>query len=254
MGAAGTRAMPSLPPTDQAAIMKVLCDDELEKDAQGWVCRHPGTDDSDEPWEERWAGAHRGRFVARPGEWLVSLRRTCIGGFCPPHAHILRKVSGRWRVTHELQVDKGIDEQCLQLGGMADGFDRLVCLDWTGPNQGFMFGRLSLRSFEGGTETTTPLMTKEQGGECFLARPDLPEQQDDRLTLERATRSYPGTAFTAILQIRRGPCDPNARDKDVVVTEKATHVLRFLRRGNTVAPDAATAAILKAEDWSPDPK
>lgn len=245
---------PSLSPADQAAIMKVLCGGQMEKDAQGWICRDPGTDDFGQPWEQRWAGARRGRFAAREDEWLVSLRRACVGGFCPAEAYILRKVGGRWRQTHELQVDRGIDDECLQLGGMSDGFDRLACLDWSGPNQGFMFGRLSLRSFAGGTETTTPLMTKSQGGECFLADPHLPERHEDALTLQSPTAADPQAAFTAILQIRRGPCDPKEREKDVVMTDGARHVLRFLRRGNAVVPDAATAAILDAEGWTPDPR
>ena len=249
-GASASRA-PALSPTEQAAIMRVLCDGELEKDAQGWICRDPGTDDFGQPWEQRWLSAWRGRFVVRPDEWLVSLERPCMGSFCPREAYILRKVRGTWRRTHELQVDKGIDDDCLPLGGMADGFDRLVCLDTAGPHQGFMFERLSVRSFAGGEEKTQPLMQKSQGGECFLSDPGLPEHHDDVLTLSREAAPDRQAAFTAHLQVRRGPCDPARRDKDVPVVVKSQHVLRFIRRGNDVVPDAATAAIIQAEGWSP---
>jgi hypothetical protein len=241
---------PTLSPSDQAAIMKVVCDGELLKDAAGWLCRLEATDESGQPLEERWVSARQGRFVAHPDEWLVSLSSTCIYRYCPAEAHVVRKVKGTWRRTHEIDIDAPLGEDCVQFGGMEDGLERLACLDATGPNQGFMSERLTVLSLAGGKEKSKPLMQKDQGGECFLS-PPLDEHQDDILTIQRGDVADPQVAFTMRLQVRRAACDPKSADYHGPLVVKSEHVLAFFRSGNDVVPDAASARIINAEGWSP---
>lgn len=245
--AAGGTA-PTLPPADEAAIMEVLCDADLTRDKQGWVCTDPNIDDFGIPFQQRMRSAWRGRFVDHPGEWIVTLTRPCMGPYCPSESHVLRKVGRNWRVTHALELDRDIGDPCLVLAGTGGARDRLVCLAAVGPHQGFMSEYLNVLSFAGGEATTQTLMAKEQGGECFLD-PPLPEHQEDELTLLSAD----GAGFTARLRVRRAPCDAKTDDRHGPVITKGEHILRFVRRHSAIAPDAATAEIIRRHDWEAGP-
>jgi hypothetical protein len=247
--ASGASSSPALAPSDQAAIMKVLCEGDLKKDAHGWICRGPGEADDGVPWEERWESAYQGRFVARPDEWIVSTRGSCTGPYCPASAYVVRKVGGTWRRTHEIELDQPLPEDCLRFGGMPDGLDRLACVGSGGLHQGFLSLRLAVMSFAGGEQTAAALMQKDLGGECFLV-PPAKEMKDDDLTLQRAG-GEPRTAFTVRLEVRRAPCDTARDEGNGPIVVKASHVLRFVRRGNDVVPDDASARIIAAEDWAP---
>lgn len=238
----------TLSPSDQGAIMKAVCKGKLEKDAAGWVCRDAAADASAQGWEQRWVSARRGRFVAQPDEWLVSLSRTCVERVCPAEVHVVRRIKGSWRSTHEIGTAALLSEDCVQFGGLPDGLDRLACLDATGPNQGFMSQRLAVLSFAGGTLKNEPLMQKDQNGECYLS-PPLKEYQDDVLTIQPGNDAQ--TAFSARLQVRRAPCDPASAESHGPVAAKAEHTLRFVRSGEAVVPDPASAAVIEAEGWTP---
>lgn len=252
LGIRTVAAAPALTPSDQAAIMKALCTDELKKDEKGWVCVEPPVEEGGDPVERRWLTARRGRFVVHPDEWLVSIDLGCGRMGCEGDTHVFRKLRGRWRRTHTFELFPALGDNCTPFGGMPDGLERLVCLDFSGPHQGFMSQRVAVLSFAGGEPKVDALTQKDRGGECFLERPG-PEHKGDVLTVERGKPTDTDVAFTVRLEMRRAPCvGPDSNDDGHgPMTVKGTHVLRFIRRGNDVVPDSASGEIIAAEDWAP---
>jgi hypothetical protein len=249
--APGTAAAPpSLSATDEAAIMRLLCEGTLARDARGWVCTDTETTDGAEPGQQRWHSAWRGRFVEHPGEWIVTLSRTCDFRYCPFDSHVVRKVGGRWRRERPLRLEEdieyeiGIGDDCVLLAGTKGGLDRLACLDASGPHQGFVFERLRVLSFADGEVAEQLLMARGQGGECFLDPPGKEVRADDVALL-----ADDGRALTVRLRVRAGPCDRSQPDGNGPIALRAEHVLRFVRDGAALKPDAATAEILQRYDW-----
>ena len=89
----------SLPAADRLALLRLLCETEVGRDAEGWVC---GTGEeaaeADPRTQRRWLGARRGRFVARGRPFPVAAR---------PGANtvsLLGRVSGLSPGTYRLAV------------------------------------------------------------------------------------------------------------------------------------------------------
>jgi hypothetical protein len=242
----------ALSPADQKAVLEVLCEDgDVEKGRDGWFCRLETTDDFGERFELHWISAWRGRFAAHPDEWVVSLRGTCPYRYCPGEVDVVRRVKGAWRRTHQIDVEAPLPRDCARFGGMPDGFDRLACIQGTGPHMGFLFHRLETVALVGGDITARTLMEKEQGGECFLDPPGG-EYEEDLLTLDRTGGANADEAFAVRLEVRRAPCTPDGPEDHGPLVAKAERRLRFVRSGNEVVPDAASKAIIAAEGWAPE--
>jgi hypothetical protein len=193
--------------------------------------------------------------VKGDGEWLVSLAGPCIGG-CPGVTFVARQQGGRWV---QVAADPGgpIDERlvtdaCVTVRGLADGWDRIACRVSAGPHQGFMTELLELRAYAKDVPERQ-LLFKEHGGECTLGDPAARVEYDgDVLSGLSAGEAGSDTALTVTLTVRRARCAPGVEDPEAQATVRATHVLRFVRRGNDVVLDAATAAIVTRHGWLPE--
>ena len=247
--AAPTAASPAPPPAlsaaDEAAIMRLLCEGQLSKDARGWVCRDEETVDGNGPWEQRWHSAWPGRFIAHANEWVVTRYRTCDFRYCPFDSHVVRKVGAKWQVVKELEMEDGPGPSCVRLAGAGAALDRLACLDASGPNQGFMFERLRVLSFAGGEVAEQRLLAHGQGGECYL---DLPEEEMRADEVE--ILGDDGKTLTMRLKIRAAPCDKAHPDGHGAIAERGEHLLRFVRDGENLVPDEATKALIERYGWN----
>ena len=239
---------PSLSEKDEAAIMRLLCEHELTRDGRGWVCTDPETIDGVGSFQQRWQSAWPGRFIEQPGEWVVTLYRTCDFAYCPFDSYVVRKTAGKWRTVRELDSETAIGNECVRIGGAAGALDRLACLSASGPNQGFMFERLVLLSFAGGKVTEQVLMARGQGGEGYLQPPEKEVRGD-----EIAIIGDDGTALTVRLKVRAAPCDPAQPEGNGPFATRGEHVLRFRHDGAALGPDAATAEIIRRYDWLQSP-
>ena len=247
--AAALAAPPSaLSSADEAAIMRLLCEGKLTRDGRGWVCTDDAASDGNEPWQQRWQSAWRGRFVERPDEWIVTLYRTCPWASCPFDSSVVRKAGGKWIKVRALEIEEAIGHECLLLAGGQGVLDRLACLGAVGPNQGFMFEMLRVLSFAGGEVAEQTLMARGQGGECYLDPPDKEVRADEVELL-----ADDGKALTVRLRVRAAPCDRAQPEGHGTMRDLAEHVLRFERDGAALKPDATTAALIRRYDWLQTP-
>jgi hypothetical protein len=239
-----TVATPALSAVDEAAIMQLLCDGELSRDARGWVCRDEETIDGNGPWEQRWHSAWPGRFIQHANEWLVTRFRTCDFRYCPFDSHVVRKVRAKWQVVKELEMDDGPGPACVRLAGGGTALDRLACLDASGPNQGFLFERLRVLSFAGGEVSEQLLLAHAQGGECFLDPPEKEMRADEVEII-----GDDGKTLTVSLKIQAAPCDAATPEGHGAIVARGAHVLRFVREGERLVPDAATKELIERHAW-----
>jgi hypothetical protein len=235
---------------DQGRIMKIICAGALTKEKTGWTCSIEDADEYDRFAELHWSTAMQGHWIERDGEWLVTVTGVCRQG-CPLMSYVFINNENGW--IKEKEFEGGIHAGCIKAGGFADGLDRAVCVDSAGPFQGFMAQSLVVRSFAGGTESAVELAYSEQGGECYLAHPpDKAEFRNDEVI--DLTPGEPGSeiAFTATLELHRlDKCDSTIEDPEKRAVIKGRHILKFMKRGNQVVPDAETKAIIDQSDWTP---
>lgn len=224
----------------------------VTKDRRGWLCENSQPpDESPFSSELRWSSARRGRFVADDGEWLVSLQSGCLHG-CRGTTAILKRAGQGWQVLHEDETL--VTDDCAVLRA-PDGFDRVACLVGGGPLQGFMTEALLVSSFVAGRSRGQRLLDKEHGAECYLARSPTPAEHDlDRLSMLTAPRDAGRGALTVRLQVRRLGCEVETDDPDALAQVKAEHVLRFVWRGEVLAPDAASADLIRRTGWAELPQ
>ena len=67
---------------DRLAILRLVCEGNLVREARGWVCKDPHPADNlmaSRTAELRWGTAFPGRFVAGDGEWLVGSTASAWG-------------------------------------------------------------------------------------------------------------------------------------------------------------------------------
>lgn len=243
---AASSGQPQLSPFDRDALLTAACSwaDDARAETAKQRCAPPS--------DLVWSSARPGRFVAGDGEWLVSLAGPCIGG-CPGVTFVARKQSGRWVRVFDEPDERLVTDECVTVRGLADGWDRVACLVGAGPNQGFMTDLLELRAWAKGV-SERQLLFKEHGGECTLGDPSKRVEYDG----DELSRLAPGpadtdTALTVQLSVTRARCaaslddDPGKR-----ATVRSTHTLRFVRRGNDVVQDPATAALVAKHGWRPE--
>jgi len=230
-----------LSPTE-ASLLKVACSwaDGSRADVAKRKCGAPS--------ELEWSSARRGRFVERDGEWLVSLASPCIGG-CSGLTFVARRTAGRWT---KLYQDEGlVTDGCVTVR-LADGRDRVACMGSAGPHMGFMTEWLELSGFYEGAPQRRLLM-RDLGGECWLPeRAEKAEYVGDSLDDLSGGEAASETAVTVRLTVSRADCDPAVEDPGKTAVTKGTFTLRFVKRGNDVAPDAATAALMERYGWVPE--
>jgi hypothetical protein len=239
----------ALSPADRDALLTAAC--SWADGARAEVAKERCAPPSDLVWST----ARPGRFVQGDGEWLVSLAGPCIGG-CPGVTFVARKQGGRW-VQVPGDADEPTDERlvtdaCVTVHGLADGWDRIACHVSAGPHQGFMAEILELRTYAKGVPERQ-LLFKEHGGECSLPGPSAKAEYDgDELSDLTGSQAGSDVALTVRLTVRRAQCVPGADDDDARATVRGQHVLRFVRRGNDVVQDEATAALVMRFGWTPE--
>lgn len=235
-----------LSPPDRDALLTAACSwtDGARAETAKQRCAPPS--------DLVWSTARPGRFVAGDGEWLVSLAGPCIGG-CPGVTFVARQQAGRWVRVFDEPDERLVTDACVTVRGLADGWDRVACLVGAGPNQGFMTELLELRAWAKGVPERQ-LLFKEHGGECTLGDPSARVEYDgDELSHLAAGAAGTDTALTVRLTVKRARCAAS-RDDDPEkrATVRGTHTLRFVRRGNDVVQDAATAALVTKHGWLPE--
>ena len=242
--AAAPAAKDALSPAEHAAIMKALCTGSFESDAQGPICRDAEEFPDERLTELRWLSAHRGRFVAQDGEWLVSLQGLCLQG-CAGWTYVVAKTDTGWKKLAE--GDGRVGDACAIVSGMADGYDRVACVDRVAEPGGTSLHWLDVRTFAGGKPADERLLESSQGGECTAPdRPKDAELKADRLQGLKAGAPGSGVALSVVLNVRRRPCgDPAKTDPP----SQAKHVLRFVAKGETIAPDDASSSIIDKYGW-----
>ena len=187
------------------------------------------------PSDLEWSSARPGRFVQGDGEWLVSLAGPCIRG-CPGVTFIARKTGGRWTTLGG--DEQLVTESCVTVRGLADGLDRVACAGAAGPHQGSMAVFVDVRRYAKDA-SDDQLLYKEHGGECFFAEPPAKAEFDgDELSDLSPGDAGSDTALTVRLTVRRAECDRTVEDPEARATVRGEHVLRFVKRGNAVVPDA----------------
>lgn len=238
---AGAAAAPAtLSKADETALFTAAC---------GWLDLG-GVDAADrtcgKPWENHWTSVRSGRFFQGDGEWLVSLEQFCLGR-CRGTTFAAVRASDGWRQI--ARQDDLVTDDCLTLKG-DDGWDRVACLTTEGPRQGSEAHALRIVSFRSSTPSLT-LMEKVHGHECELAEPPEKAEFDaDRLYDLTAGEAGSDTVLTVQLTVQRAQCD---RDTDVPdAQDLGTHLLRFVRSGGNVVPDAPTAVLIDDLGWKPD--
>ncbi|MET0554480.1 MAG: hypothetical protein ABW221_15655 [Vicinamibacteria bacterium] len=238
-----------LSPADRNALLTAAC--SWADGARAEVARQRCAPPSDLVWST----ARPGRFVKGDGEWLVSLAGPCIGG-CPGVTFVARRQGDGW-VQVAADPDGPIDERlvtddCVTVRGLADGWDRVACRVAAGPHQGFMTELVELRTYAKGVPERQ-LLFKEHGGECTLGDPSARVEYDGDV-LSRLSAGPPGSnvALTVQLTVKRARCTPGAEDPEKQATVRSTHVLRFVKRGNDVVQDEATAALVARHGWLPE--
>ena len=124
-------------------------------------------------------------------------------------AFVLKKQGGRWERLQGVEADVG--SECVQIRGMADGFDRLACLGFAGPNQGYMSEAVEVLAFAQGQVKSQRLLGRDHGGECDAAfPPKKAEYVGDSLSNLSAADPASETAFTIMLEVRRlEGCEPS---------------------------------------------
>ena len=233
---------PQLSRADEAALLTAACSwaDDSKADVAKRRCAAPS--------DLEWSSARPGRFVQGDGEWLVSLAGPCIRG-CPGVTFIARRTGGRWTtVGGDEQL---VTESCVTVRGFADGLDRVACAGAAGPHQGSMAVFVDVRRYAEDASDDR-LLYKEHGGECFFAEPPATaEFDDDELSALSPGDAGSDTALTVRLTVRRAECDRSVENPEARATVRGEHVLRFVKRGNEVVPDAATAALVEQYGWRP---
>ena len=59
-----------------------------------------------------------------------------------------------------------------------------------------------------------------------------------------------GKTLTVRLKIRAAPCDKAHPDGHGAIADRAEHLLRFVREGEQLVPDAATKALIERYGWN----
>jgi hypothetical protein len=235
---------------DRLAILRLVCEGNLVRDAKDWVCKDPDPADNlmaMRTTELRWGTAFSGRFVAGDAEWLVGLHGLCMQG-CVGEAHVVKKTAGRWTVL--VRQDDYVHDGCALVRAMSEGFDGMVCPILAGPHQGFMFQALQAYSYVRGKTRTQRLVESEQGGECYAGlEPPATRSRQDELSKPVAGSPESDVAFTVALERRTQACEEESAEPEKV---EGRFTLRFLKRGGDVVSDEETARTLREQGWSPE--